>query len=362
MHFINDTHPIYLHTDASDFGLGGYLFQLTDGKEVPVAFVSKSFTTVQLKWALIQKEVFAIYYCCIFLKTLLRDRVFTIRTDHKNLLFIHENFNPMIVRWFMALSQFKYSYEIEYISGTDNGIAASMSRLSRNYMTELPNVYTKTDILCSNIIEKFRWKNPYDYMRHPLSPNKSLYLTRNGGSTCGFTLGLGDPNKWNECLNVGEHISQWTPCVDSNIHGRAHSSISGSWRREGQDHDSPFCAQWYGYIAPPTPSSLINQNTDPYYQCGTFISPYSMGCFDCPISDDSQGSDTCMCSPANKNLHCGPLWTNLLRGNDTITQGTFLRKGTVQPSTKNAATLSDLAGIQILGDIGDPAASPNDPL
>jgi RNase H-like domain found in reverse transcriptase len=49
MHFINDTDPIYLYTDASDFGIGGYLFQLIDGKEVPVAFVSKSLTTVQVK-------------------------------------------------------------------------------------------------------------------------------------------------------------------------------------------------------------------------------------------------------------------------------------------------------------------------
>ena len=88
------------------------------------------------------------------MKTLLRDRVFTIRTDHKNLLFIHENSNPMIVRWFIALSQ--YSYEIEYISGNDNGIADSMSRLCRNNMTDLPHAYNKTDILCSNIIEKFK--------------------------------------------------------------------------------------------------------------------------------------------------------------------------------------------------------------
>jgi RNase H-like domain found in reverse transcriptase len=130
MHFINETDPIYLHTDASDFGVGGYLFQLIDSKEVPVAFVSKSLTTVQLKWAVIHKEAYAIYYCCIFLKTLLRDRVFTIRADHKNLLFIHENSNPMIVRWFIALSQ--YSYEIEYIYGNDNGVADSMSRLCRN--------------------------------------------------------------------------------------------------------------------------------------------------------------------------------------------------------------------------------------
>jgi RNase H-like domain found in reverse transcriptase len=82
VHFLNDNDPIFLHTDASDYEIGGYLFQLIDGKEVPIAFVSKSFTLVQLRWAVIQKESFAIYYCCIFLKTLLRDRTFTIRTDH----------------------------------------------------------------------------------------------------------------------------------------------------------------------------------------------------------------------------------------------------------------------------------------
>jgi transposase InsO family protein len=154
MHFLTDNDPIYLHTDASDYGIGGYLFQLIDGKEVPIAFVSKSFTLVQLRWAVIQKEAFAIYYCCIFLKTLLRDRTFTIRTDHRNLLFIHENSNPMIVRWFMALSE--YSYEIEFISGVDNGIADSMSRLCRNNMTDSPAEYSKSEILSSTIIPKFK--------------------------------------------------------------------------------------------------------------------------------------------------------------------------------------------------------------
>jgi hypothetical protein len=54
----------------------------------------------------------------------------------------------------MALSQ--CSYEIEFISGIDNGIADSMSRLCRNNITELPHVYTTSEILCSNIIEKFK--------------------------------------------------------------------------------------------------------------------------------------------------------------------------------------------------------------
>jgi RNase H-like domain found in reverse transcriptase len=125
VYFLNDSDPIFLQTNASDYGIGGYLFQLIDGNEVPIAFVSKSFTLVQLRRAVIQKEVLAIYYRCVFLKTLLRDCTFTIRTDHRNLLFIHENSNPMIVRWFMALSE--YAYEIEYISGEENGKAVSKS-------------------------------------------------------------------------------------------------------------------------------------------------------------------------------------------------------------------------------------------
>ena len=40
--FLHETAPIYLNTDASDYGIGAYLFQLVDGKEVPVAFMSRA--------------------------------------------------------------------------------------------------------------------------------------------------------------------------------------------------------------------------------------------------------------------------------------------------------------------------------
>ena len=99
IHFISDTAPITLHTDASDYGIGGYLFQTIDGKDYPVAFVSKSLSGSQLRWSTTQKEAYAIYYSCVFLLSLLRDRLFTIRTDHRNLLYIYNNSNPTIVRW-----------------------------------------------------------------------------------------------------------------------------------------------------------------------------------------------------------------------------------------------------------------------
>ena len=204
-------------------------------------------------------------------------------------------------------------------------------------------------------------KNVYGYQRHPLSLNKSPYLTRRGGSICGYNIGLGDPQMWNLCLNSGDSISDWTACVDSRIHGPAHSSIAGSWRRDGQTSDSPFCAQWFGYIAPPVDAKLLNATSDTRYPFGTFINPYALNCFDCPTCDITQNPNSCICTPHGAKGICGPLWTSLVNS----TQATYLRGGSVNnlsSDTKNSITLADSAQIQILGDMGDPSASPNDPL
>ena len=55
MHFMSDRAPITLHTDASDYGVGGYLFQTVDGIDQSVAFVSRSLNKSQLRWSVIQK-------------------------------------------------------------------------------------------------------------------------------------------------------------------------------------------------------------------------------------------------------------------------------------------------------------------
>ena len=78
--FYDETAPIFLLTNASDYGKGGYLYQLIDGKEQPVAFVCKSLSCPQLRWPTIQKEVFAVFYCITHLEYLLRDRKFYLMT------------------------------------------------------------------------------------------------------------------------------------------------------------------------------------------------------------------------------------------------------------------------------------------
>ena len=51
--FVDDSAPIFVHTDASDYGIGAYLFQVIDGKERPVAFMSRALTAVECKWSTI---------------------------------------------------------------------------------------------------------------------------------------------------------------------------------------------------------------------------------------------------------------------------------------------------------------------
>ena len=81
---------------------------------------------------MIPKEAYEIFSFCMYLHSLPRDRFFTIRTDHRNLLFISDAYNPMIVRWYIALSE--SSYSLEFIPGVDNDIADSLSRLCRYNM------------------------------------------------------------------------------------------------------------------------------------------------------------------------------------------------------------------------------------
>jgi transposase InsO family protein len=153
MHFVDPDVPLYLHTDASDYGIGGYLFQIVDGVERPCAFISQSLHDNQLRWNTLQKEAYSIFYCCKELDYLLRDRQFVLRTDHNNLRFIHDSSNNMVIRWFMALQELDFL--LEHIAGIKNFIADALSRLCANYMKKLPKEFSADDIYISAILPVF---------------------------------------------------------------------------------------------------------------------------------------------------------------------------------------------------------------
>ena len=58
----------------------------------------------------------------------------------------------MTVCWYMTLSEL--TFNIEFISGEDNGIADSMPRLCRNNVIDTLGEYSEECIISDSIIEK----------------------------------------------------------------------------------------------------------------------------------------------------------------------------------------------------------------
>ncbi len=80
--------PIYVRTDASDYGIGGYIYQLDQQQELPIRFIIKALHKAQLNWSTFEKEAYAIFYTITKFDFLLRDVQFVVETDHKNLTFL----------------------------------------------------------------------------------------------------------------------------------------------------------------------------------------------------------------------------------------------------------------------------------
>ena len=125
---MDDTLPVFMHTDASKYGIGAYLFQLdNEGNEKPIAFISKTLTDTQRRWHTPQKEAYAIFYAFKQLDYLIRGVKFTLRTDHKNLIYINDTMTEMVIRWKIAVQD--YDFDIEHIPGVNNIVADGLSRL-----------------------------------------------------------------------------------------------------------------------------------------------------------------------------------------------------------------------------------------
>lgn len=120
-----------LVTDASDLGIGGVLQQFRDGNWEPLAFFSRKLSPSQQKYSPYDRELLAIYESIKYFRHWLEATHFTIYTDHKPLCYaFHErksNCSPRQYRHLDYISQF--STDIQHISGKDNLVADTLSRL-----------------------------------------------------------------------------------------------------------------------------------------------------------------------------------------------------------------------------------------
>jgi len=161
--FMDENAPIFLHTDASDYGIGAYLFQVIDGVEKPIQIISKTLAKEQLNWSTPEKEAFAIIYALQKMDYLLRDVHFTLRTDHKNLTYINEAGSEKVYRWKLYIQP--YDFQIEHIEGEKNIAADCLSRccpLSEEIEQELCLIHNVENIQEVFTIIETQFKIPKD--------------------------------------------------------------------------------------------------------------------------------------------------------------------------------------------------------
>ena len=127
--YMNDTSPIVMETDASQYGIGAILYQqISAERKHPVAIMSKAFDERMMRWDTAQKEGYAIFYALSKWEHLLRDRHFTIMTDHRNLRYLRETYGQSgkVQRWLACFQSFDFT--LLHIKGEKNEVADGLSR------------------------------------------------------------------------------------------------------------------------------------------------------------------------------------------------------------------------------------------
>ena len=132
--FLEDTATPILQTDASDYGIGGYVFMITNGKVRVVRFFSKALVGAQLNWSVIERECYGIFYGVRLFEDLLDNRPFILKTDHKNLTYLNVTLTGKVLRWKLYLQD--KDFYLCHVPGKEvhQGVPDALSRLCENHM------------------------------------------------------------------------------------------------------------------------------------------------------------------------------------------------------------------------------------
>ena len=102
--------------------------QLQDGREVVIAYASRSLHLSQRRYCTTCREMLAAVVMCTHFRSYLREAQFTLRTDHSSLRWLQKfrNDDGMLARWYLLLGQFSVTFE--YRPGAQHANADGMSR------------------------------------------------------------------------------------------------------------------------------------------------------------------------------------------------------------------------------------------
>jgi hypothetical protein len=129
LRYPNFSEDFILTCDASNEGAGAILSQGEVGKDLPIAYASRSFNKAERNYSTTEKELAAIVWGIKHFRPYLYGRKFRVVSDHKPLAWIMSVKDPgsRLIRWRLQLEQ--YDYEIVYKPGKMNTNADALSRV-----------------------------------------------------------------------------------------------------------------------------------------------------------------------------------------------------------------------------------------
>ena len=118
------TRVFKVHTDASNFAIGGVLMQ----ERRPIAFESRKLNDTERRYTVQEKEIPAIIHCLRTWRHCLLGSHFIMKTDNVATSYFQtqRKLSPKQVRWQDFLAEFDYT--LEYKPGTANNVADTLSR------------------------------------------------------------------------------------------------------------------------------------------------------------------------------------------------------------------------------------------
>lgn len=134
------TSPFTLTVDASKNGVGAVLSQ----RDQPIAYASKSFNQAGSNKSTIEQELIAIHWSIKHFKPYLYGIHFTLKSDHKPLIYLFNLKDPTSKLTRLRLELSEYQFTIEHIKGTTNVVADALSRIDMKDIINNKNIMVTT--------------------------------------------------------------------------------------------------------------------------------------------------------------------------------------------------------------------------
>lgn len=162
----NFEEPFLLTTDASAFAIGAILSQGPVGKDLPIAYASRTLCSAETRYSTIERELLAIVWAVKHFRPYLFGRKFTLITDHRPLTWLFSIKDPgsRLARWRLKLEE--YNYKIIHKPGKINKNADALSRIKINHFNKTAEFHKQ--ILVFDETEA----GPSDLINNPTNTDK----------------------------------------------------------------------------------------------------------------------------------------------------------------------------------------------